>query len=75
MNFTFTQDQLDFQEAIATMLKSEVTADSIRARWSADGGVDDAFLKQAQDLGLNSMLVPEGTRRPWIASCRFHLTG
>ena len=59
MNFTFTQDQLDFQEAIATMLKSEVTADSIRARWSADGGVDDAFLKQAHDLGLNSMLVPE----------------
>ena len=59
MNFTFTQDQLDFQEAIATMLKSEVTADAIRARWSADGGVDDAFLKQAHDLGLNSMLVPE----------------
>ena len=29
MNFTFTQDQLDFQEAIASMLKSEVTADSI----------------------------------------------
>ena len=26
MNFTFTQDQLDFQEAIASMLKSEVTA-------------------------------------------------
>ena len=59
MNFTFTQDQLDFQEAIATMLKSEVTADSIRARWSADDDVDDAFLKQAHDLGLNSMLVPE----------------
>ena len=59
MNFTFTQDQLDFQKAIATMLKSEVTADSIRARWSADGGVDDVFLKQAHDLGLNSMLVPE----------------
>ena len=36
MNFTFTQDQLDFQEAIASMLKSEVTADSIRARWSAE---------------------------------------
>ena len=44
MNFTFTQDQLDFQEAIASMLKSEVTADSIRARWSAEAGVDAAFL-------------------------------
>ena len=59
MNFTFTQDQLDFQEAIASMLKSEVTADSIRARWSAEAGVDAAFLTQAHELGLNSMLVPE----------------
>ena len=59
MNFTFTQDQLDFQEAIASMLKSEVTADSIRARWSAEAGVDAAFLAQAHELGLNSMLVPE----------------
>ena len=59
MNFTFTQDQLDFQEAIASMLKSEVTADSIRTRWSAEAGVDAAFLMQVHDLGLNSMLVPE----------------
>ena len=59
MNFTFTQDQLDFQEAIASMLKSEVTADSIRARWSAEAGVDAAFLTQAHELGLNSMLVPD----------------
>ena len=59
MNFTFTQDQLDFQEAIASMLKSEVTADSIRARWSAEAGVDAAFLTQVHELGLNSMLVPE----------------
>lgn len=59
MNFTFTQDQFDFQEAIASMLKSEVTADSIRSRWSAEAGVDGAFLKQAHELGLNAMLVPE----------------
>ena len=59
MNFTFTQDQLDFQEAIASMLKSEVTADTIRARWSAEAGLDDAFLRQAHELGLYSMLVPE----------------
>ena len=59
MNFTFTQDQLDFQDAVAAMLRSEVTADSIRARWSATDGTDRTFLKQAHDLGLSSMLVPE----------------
>jgi alkylation response protein AidB-like acyl-CoA dehydrogenase len=59
MNFTFTQDQLDFQDAVAAMLRSEVTADSIRARWSASDGTDRTFLKQAHDLGLSSMLVPE----------------
>ena len=59
MNFTFTQDQLDFQEAIASMLKTEVTADSIRRRWSAGSGVDAEFLLQAHQLGLSSMLVPE----------------
>ena len=42
MNFTFTQDQLDFQEAISSMLLREVTADSIRARWQNESGVDSA---------------------------------
>ena len=59
MNFTFTQDQLDFQEAISSMLRAEVTADSIRARWKNESGVDSAFMGQAHDLGLNSMLIPE----------------
>lgn len=59
MNFTFTQDQLDFQEAISSMLRAEVTADSIRARWQNESGVDSAFMQQAHDLGLNSMLIPE----------------
>ena len=59
MNFTFTQDQLDFQDAISSMLRAEVTADSIRARWQNESGVDSAFMQQAHDLGLNSMLIPE----------------
>jgi len=59
MNFTFTQDQLDFQDAITSMLRTEVTADSIRARWQNSSGVDSAFMQQAHDLGLNSMLIPE----------------
>ena len=59
MNFTFTQDQLDFQDAIASMLRSEVTADTVRSRWATTAGVDERFLSQVHELGLNSMLVPE----------------
>ena len=58
MNFAFTDDQLEFFDAIATMLRTEVTADRIRARWDNEG-VDAEFLQQAHELGLNSMLVPE----------------
>ena len=43
MNFTFTQDQLDFQDAIASMLRSEVTADTVRSRWATTAGVDERF--------------------------------
>ena len=58
MNFAFTDDQMEFFEAIATMLRTEVTADRIRARWD-NQGVDADFLRQAHELGLSSMLVPE----------------
>ena len=59
MNFTFTEDQLSFREAIEAMLKTEVTTDRIRARWEGDSGVEPALLEQIQALGLNGMLVPE----------------
>ena len=59
MNFNFTQDQLEFQDAISSMLRTEVQANSIRARWQNESGIDSAFMQQAHDLGLNSMLIPE----------------
>ena len=58
MNFTFTQDQLDFQEAISSMLRAEVTADSIRARWQNESGVDSAFMQQAHDLVSTACSFP-----------------
>lgn len=59
MNFTFNEDQLNFRDAIATMLQGEVTADRIRSRWDSQYGRDDALLEQVQALGLSSMLLPE----------------
>lgn len=59
MNFTFTEDQLSFRDAIEAMLQGEVTADRIRDRWPTDHGMETALLEQVQALGLNAMLVPE----------------
>ena len=62
MNFTFTQDQLDFQDAIASMLRSEVTADTVRSRWATTAGVDERFLSQVHELGLSLIHISEPTR-------------
>ncbi len=59
MNFTFTEDQLSFREAIDAMLKGEVTAERIRARWENDTGIDAALMNQVLESGLLGMLVPE----------------
>ncbi|MEY2908198.1 MAG: hypothetical protein RLZZ602_721 [Pseudomonadota bacterium] len=59
MNFTFTEDQLSFREAIEALLVGEVTPERIRARWQTDTGVDDALMAQVLESGLISMQVPE----------------
>ncbi len=59
MDFTFSQDQLMFQEALTTLLASEAPADRIRARWQSDSGLDAALEQQLVELGLAGMLVPE----------------
>ena len=59
MNFTFTEDQLLFQESVRDFLVNEVTAESIRALWEADTGRSDALWQQLTELGLTAMTVPE----------------
>ena len=55
MNFTFTEDQLLFQESVRDFLVNEVTAESIRALWEADTGRSDALWQQLTELGLTAM--------------------
>ncbi len=59
MDFTFSDEQLEYLDAVDTMLKGEVTPERIRSRWESDKGIDAALMTQIQELGLLGMLVPE----------------
>lgn len=59
MDFTFTEDQLLFQEEIKKFLVNEVTPESIRARWETESGRSEEVWAQLAELGLTGMTVPE----------------
>lgn len=59
MDFTFTEDQLLFQDSVRDFLVNEVTPERIRAGWDSDTGRDDALWQQLAELGLTGMTVPE----------------
>ncbi|MEP5567022.1 MAG: acyl-CoA dehydrogenase family protein [Halioglobus sp.] len=59
MDFTFTEDQLLFQESVRDFLVNEVTAERIRASWDSESGRDSALWGQLAELGLTGMTVPE----------------
>jgi alkylation response protein AidB-like acyl-CoA dehydrogenase len=59
MDFTFTEDQLLFQDSVRDFLVNEVTPERIRASWETDSGRDPALWQQLAELGLTGMTVPE----------------
>jgi alkylation response protein AidB-like acyl-CoA dehydrogenase len=59
MDFTFTEDQLLFQDSVRDFLINEVTPERIRATWETDSGRDNALWGQLAELGLTGMTVPE----------------
>lgn len=58
MDFTFTEDQLLFQDSVRDFLVNEVTPERIRASWELDSGRDDTLWRQLAELGLTGMTVP-----------------
>jgi alkylation response protein AidB-like acyl-CoA dehydrogenase len=60
MDFTFSEDQLLFQESVRDFLVNEVTPERIRASWETESGRDPALWQQLTELGLVGMTVPEG---------------
>ncbi len=59
MDFTFTEDQLLFQDSVRDFLLNEVTPERIRASWETDSGRDSELWSQLAELGLTGMTVPE----------------
>jgi alkylation response protein AidB-like acyl-CoA dehydrogenase len=59
MDFTFTEDQLLFQQSVRDFLVNEVTPERIRASWESTSGRDDALWQQLAEMGLTGMTVPE----------------
>jgi alkylation response protein AidB-like acyl-CoA dehydrogenase len=59
MNFTFSEDQLLFQESVRDFLVNEITPESIRAAWQTESGRSDALWQQFVEMGLTGITVPE----------------
>ena len=59
MDFTFTEDQLLFQEEVRKFLVSEVTTESIRARWETDTGRDENIWAAMAEMGLTGLTIAE----------------
>ncbi|MEP1471535.1 MAG: acyl-CoA dehydrogenase family protein [Halieaceae bacterium] len=59
MDFTFTEDQLLFRDSVSDFMRTEVTAERIRAGWDSDSGRDPALWQQLVELGLVGITVPE----------------
>jgi len=59
MDFTFTEDQLLFQESVRDFLLNEVTAEHIRAAWGTDSGRDAALWSRLAELGLTGMTIAQ----------------
>jgi len=59
MDFTFTEDQLLFQESVRDFLVNEVTPERIRASWNTDKGRDADLWARLAELGLTGMTVAE----------------
>ncbi len=59
MDFTFTEDQLLFQDEVKKFLVNEVTPENIRASWETDTGRSDALWAQLVEMGLTGFTIPE----------------
>lgn len=59
MDFTFTEDQLLFQDSVRDFLVNEVTPERIRASWESESGRDNALWSQLAELGLTGLTVSE----------------
>ena len=61
MDFTFSEEQLEYRDSVAVMLATEVSVSRIRERWVTANGFDEDLWQQLAALGLTAMLSPEAS--------------
>ncbi len=59
MDFTFSEDQLLFQESVHDFLVNEVTPEKIRELWESETGRSPELWAQLAEMGLTGITVPE----------------
>ncbi|TAH41986.1 MAG: acyl-CoA dehydrogenase [Betaproteobacteria bacterium] len=59
MDFTFTDDQLTFREAVSRFLMTEAAPERLREIWDTDTGRSPELRKNIAEQGLTSLSVPE----------------
>ncbi|MDH4870307.1 acyl-CoA dehydrogenase family protein [Pseudomonas sp. BN515] len=60
MDFTFSDDQLLFQDNVRAFLTNEVIPERIRELWQSESGRSDELWTQLTELGLTAITVPDG---------------
>ena len=59
MDFTFTDDQLTFREAVSRFLMTEAAPERLREIWDTDTGRSPELRKNIAEQGLTALSVPE----------------
>jgi len=59
MDFTFTDDQLTFREAVSRFLMTEAAPEMLREIWETDTGRSPSLRKDIAEQGLTALSVPE----------------
>lgn len=59
MDFTFTEDQLAFKEAISRFLKTEASPEVLRDTWETEGDRASQLHRKMVEQGLTALSVPE----------------
>lgn len=59
MDFTFTDDQLTFREAVSRFLMVEAAPEMLREIWETDSGRSPDLRKSLAEQGLTALSVPE----------------
>ncbi|MCL1037984.1 acyl-CoA/acyl-ACP dehydrogenase [Shewanella submarina] len=59
MDFTFTEDELAFREAISRFLMTEAAPETLREIWETDSGRSPELRSKIAEQGLTALSVPE----------------